>query len=126
MTREQFMEIMDNAQLDLLLKAWQVSGHSLKLTPTVDRINSASNYEKGNIQWLTLSQNASLGGIKSGLKRGKKIQQIGLDGTPKNTFKSASEASMELFGSTKRSGNISACALNKIPSAYGFKWNYLD
>jgi hypothetical protein len=44
-----------------LFAAWKESGHDRKLTPSVDRIDSAGGYELDNMQWVTHSVNSKRG-----------------------------------------------------------------
>jgi group I intron endonuclease len=54
--------------------------------------------------------------------RSKKVYQYDLDGTFVQSFASGREAASHL---NKTDGtHISACARDKCPSAYGFKWSY--
>lgn len=41
-----------------LYKNWVESGYSRKLSPSIDRIDSKKGYEKGNMRWITHSQNS--------------------------------------------------------------------
>lgn len=38
--------------------AWVTSGYSMKLTPSIDRINSTKGYILENMQWVTHSENS--------------------------------------------------------------------
>lgn len=42
-----------------MFEEWKTAGYSRKLTPTVDRINSAEGYTLSNMRWLTHSVNSS-------------------------------------------------------------------
>lgn len=44
-----------------MFAAYKAADCDRTLAPTVDRIDSSKGYELGNIQWLTLSDNASKG-----------------------------------------------------------------
>lgn len=45
----------------ILFDAWTESGHAHRLAPSIDRIDSSLGYIKGNVRWLTQSQNSELG-----------------------------------------------------------------
>lgn len=44
-----------------LFEAWEISGYELKLTPSIDRIDSSRGYSSDNVQWLTFSDNSKKG-----------------------------------------------------------------
>lgn len=46
---------------NMLFDTWSASGYTRKLSPSIDRIDSTKGYEKGNIRWITHSQNSFLG-----------------------------------------------------------------
>ena len=52
----------------------------------------------------------------------KKIYQFALDGTFIRPYDSVAEAVEDVGGNQ---GNISACALGQLKSAYKFKWSYI-
>jgi 4-alpha-glucanotransferase len=46
-----------------LFRQWEESNYSRKLTPSVDRINSASGYSIENMEWITHSENSRRGAV---------------------------------------------------------------
>lgn len=46
-----------------LFEAWKNSGEAPRLSPSVDRIDTTQGYIKGNVRWLTHSQNSQLGSL---------------------------------------------------------------
>ena len=46
-----------------LFDAWEESGHDRKLTPSVDRKNSAKGYSLPNMEWVTHSENSRRGSV---------------------------------------------------------------
>lgn len=44
-----------------LFEAWEKSGYSRKLSPSINRIDSSKGYDFDNIEWITHSLNSSLG-----------------------------------------------------------------
>ena len=64
-------------------------------TPSVDRIDSGSNYEVGNIRIISLEENVSLGNKKGTAMTCKPIVATFLDGSIK-TYNSVSECSRDL------------------------------
>lgn len=46
-----------------LFRAWTVSRHNHKLSPSVNRIDTTQGYVIGNIEWVTHSVNSALGGM---------------------------------------------------------------
>ena len=57
----------------LLYTEWTRSNYDRKLTPTVDRINSAEGYVLSNMEWVTHSENSRRGCVSKCLKYGHKI-----------------------------------------------------
>jgi hypothetical protein len=47
-----------------LFKDWEDSGYQRRLTPSIDRIDSAAGYTLGNMQWITFAEN-SIKGLRS-------------------------------------------------------------
>lgn len=61
---EEFYEWYENESkqvFELMFQTFKDAGCDQRLAPTVDRIDSSRGYERDNIQWLTLSENASKG-----------------------------------------------------------------
>ncbi len=60
LSREEFYKWAHSSpELVPMFNAWVSSGNILKLTPTVDRIDSNEGYIIRNMQWLTFSENSS-------------------------------------------------------------------
>jgi hypothetical protein len=55
-----------------LWNEWVVSGHNMKLTPSVDRINSNEGYFLSNMEWVTHSENSRRGSISPNRKTKQK------------------------------------------------------
>lgn len=49
----------------VLYKAWEQSGYSRKLSPSVDRVDPSRGYTLDNIRWITHSENSRLGSINA-------------------------------------------------------------
>lgn len=63
--RDEFYEwAMSSAQFHRLFDAWEKSGYSRKLAPSVDRVDSSRGYEIGNMEWVTHSENSRRGGLR--------------------------------------------------------------
>ncbi len=74
--REQFLDwACKNETFHSLYAGWVDSGHDLRFTPSVDRIDSNKGYLIDNIRWLTLSENCSLGRKERGKKPWSKPSQ---------------------------------------------------
>lgn len=59
-----------------LYKRWVSSEFDRKLTPSVNRMNSARGYVLGNVEWLTNSQNCGLAGTVKKMKAKKEIYRL--------------------------------------------------
>lgn len=60
--KEEFYEwALSNKNYNDLFDKWTESGYDRKISPSIDRIDSTKGYLKGNIRWLTHSQNSLLG-----------------------------------------------------------------
>lgn len=46
-----------------MFKVYEQSGYSMKLAPTVDRIDATRGYSIDNMRWLTHSENSRLGSL---------------------------------------------------------------
>lgn len=57
-----------------LFAQWEESGYQMRLTPSLNRINSDRGYTLDNIEWLTHSENSRLGAVSD--KR-KKLTNVG-------------------------------------------------
>lgn len=57
-----------------LYNEWAVSGYQIKLSPSINRIDTNLGYVVGNVEWLTHSENSSLGAIS---KQKQKEQSYG-------------------------------------------------
>ena len=51
-----------------LYHLWVVSGYNRKLSPSIDRVDTTKGYTRGNIRWLTHSENSRLGNISKNNK----------------------------------------------------------
>lgn len=66
MSSEDFIFFSINCSaLQDLYKEWVISGYDIRLTPSVDRIDSSKGYVLGNIRWITHAQNSRLAGLKN-------------------------------------------------------------
>lgn len=64
LNREDFYQwSIDNDCYINLHTYWVLSKYIHKLAPSVDRIDSTMGYTKGNIRWITQSENSRLGAI---------------------------------------------------------------
>lgn len=50
-----------NNEFQRLWREWEEATHDQKLTPSVDRIDSAGSYQLHNMRWITHSENSRLG-----------------------------------------------------------------
>jgi hypothetical protein len=60
---------LDNDNFHSLFKEWEDSGYNRKLTPSLDRINSAIGYELSNVEWVTHSENSRRGALNRNKKK---------------------------------------------------------
>jgi len=79
--------------------------------------NKKNNYFK-NLQWCTHSENK----VHS---TGKKVCKIDIKTNKILYVYSSINGALKELGN-KKGGNISKCCANKVRSAYGFKWKYLE
>lgn len=64
LSQEEFWDWYENETKDIfeaMFQAYKDSGMDRTLSPSVDRIDASNGYQRGNIQWLTLSDNCSKG-----------------------------------------------------------------
>jgi len=62
--RDEFYEwASSNDEFHRLFKIWEDSGYERKLTPSVDRVNSAIGYYLSNMEFVTQSINSSRGSL---------------------------------------------------------------
>lgn len=54
----------DNQKFGELFLEWEQSNYKRSLSPSINRIDSSRGYELDNIEWLTVSENSRLGGLK--------------------------------------------------------------
>lgn len=70
LTRQSFYDWSLSCQdFNRLYDDWVSSGYDMKLSPSIDRIDTSRGYVLGNMRWLTHSENSSIGAknrIKSG------------------------------------------------------------
>jgi len=68
--REQFYEwILSSETFKTLFKAYEESGYSRRLAPSVDRIDSSKGYELSNMEIVTMSENSRRGTMSKNNKR---------------------------------------------------------
>ena len=51
-----------------LYREWVDSGYEKRLSPSIDRVDTARGYVEGNVRWVTHSENSRLGAISRFLK----------------------------------------------------------
>lgn len=69
-SREDFVRwAIKNEDLKSLHNKWSSEGFKRGLTPSIDRIDSTKGYVKGNMRWLSQSENSRLGGKMNKLTR---------------------------------------------------------
>lgn len=62
LSRDEFYEWSENNQtFHDLFKVWEDSGYERRLTPSVDRVNSALGYELNNMEWIPFHENCRRG-----------------------------------------------------------------
>lgn len=54
---------LGSAEFHRLFESWELSNYSLRLTPSVDRLDSALGYELSNMEWVTQSENSRRGAL---------------------------------------------------------------
>jgi hypothetical protein len=59
-----------------LYKQWFTSNFDIKLTPSINRLNSSKGYTLDNMEWMTNSQNSSLSGAVKKMKNRKAIYDL--------------------------------------------------
>lgn len=59
-----------------LWRDWVASGYSRKLTPSVNRIDPRRGYDLDNIEWLSQSENSSLGSLSGKFKEMESIRRM--------------------------------------------------
>jgi len=60
--RMEFVEwTMNDRMFNILFDTWERSGYDMKLTPSIDRINSSRGYTFDNMGWITHSENSQRG-----------------------------------------------------------------
>lgn len=52
---------LENKDFKKLFKTWELCGYDRKLTPSINRIDSSKGYILGNIEFITHSENSTLG-----------------------------------------------------------------
>lgn len=50
---------LNDAEYLRIFKEWEKSGYDIKLSPSIDRMDSSEGYVEGNIRWLTFSENSA-------------------------------------------------------------------
>ena len=66
----------NNPDFLALYKRWYSSGFDIKLTPSVNRMNSSKGYLLNNMEWITHSQNSGLSGSVRQAKNKKAIYEL--------------------------------------------------
>lgn len=75
MSRDEFYEWATNdVVFNKLYNEWVESDYQIKLSPSINRIDNKMGYVVGNVEWLTHSENSSLGAIS---KQKQKEQSYG-------------------------------------------------
>lgn len=70
LNREDFYEwSFGDQDFNRLYEGWVSSDYDMKLSPSIDRLDTSKGYLKDNIRWITHSENSRLGAI-SGDKNG--------------------------------------------------------
>ena len=71
MPREVFYEwSLKSPEFNSLYLKWKEGGFDRKISPSVDRIDSAKGYTLDNVRWITFSENCSLGTkAQTGIKK---------------------------------------------------------
>lgn len=72
----------------------------------------------------TIEESKHRGAKRSGVTRGKNIEQYSLDGEYIATFPNATVAAESLGKGRPESNNIRSCAHGRRKSAYGYKWKF--
>jgi len=52
---------INNDDFKELFSHWSACGHEIRLTPSIDRIDSKKGYTIDNLQWITFSENCKRG-----------------------------------------------------------------
>lgn len=61
----------------LLFEAWKESGHQLRMSPSIDRIDSKIGYTFGNCRWLVQWENSAIGGRAKGICKNRYLSAAG-------------------------------------------------
>ena len=59
-----------------MYKRWKSNNFDMKLTPSVNRMDSKRGYVLGNVEWLTHSQNCGLSSEVKRMKQKKAIYEL--------------------------------------------------
>jgi hypothetical protein len=60
----------------VLYKRWAMCDFDIKLTPSVNRINSKKGYTLDNMEWVTFSQNCALASAVNKLHQRKEVYNL--------------------------------------------------
>jgi hypothetical protein len=128
-SKEELFEWISSQQnFKELYSNWEASGYTSDLRPSCDRLNSTIGYSFDNIELVTWKENkiranSDVINCKIMLNQTEVYQYLA-SGKFIKAYKSLSEACREDDSLDQR--NISACCQGKIPTAYGYRWSYID
>lgn len=66
-----YMWSLLNVNFQELYKNWKENGYIRTLTPSIDRIDSSIGYLKGNIRWVTFTENCKQGALSKAKRYSK-------------------------------------------------------
>lgn len=119
LTLEELHEFANCKKFDRLYNEWVDSGYSKQYKPSIDRVSNKKGYLKGNIQWMTWSENRHKQTMERRSRNGPVIQMMG--DKVIQIFKSQREAVMKT--GIAQSG-ISAVLNGKYKTSGGYNFVY--